>query len=69
MLGRSQGHGRALTGAVNLASNPENLFSVLLFRTAIPKAFRCPINTTNFFLLVMTAAALIPGSVYFRSFN
>ena len=32
----------------SLASNPENRFSVRLFFTAMPSAFRCPISTTSF---------------------
>ena len=39
--------------AVNRASNPENRLSVLLFRTAIASAFRCPTSTTSFLPRVM----------------
>ena len=34
--------------AINLASGPESRFFVLLFRTAIASAFRCPTTTTRF---------------------
>lgn len=37
-----------LLSSVNLANKPEKRFTVLLFRTAIARAFRCPINSTNF---------------------
>jgi hypothetical protein len=40
-------------GVVSLASNPVNRLSVLLFLTAIARAFRCPINTTSFLPRVM----------------
>ena len=39
--------------AVSLVSSPENRFSVRLFRTAIPNAFRCPMSTTSFLPRVM----------------
>ena len=35
-------------GMSSRASSPENRFSVRLFRTAIPSAFRCPMSTTSF---------------------
>jgi hypothetical protein len=30
---------------------PKNLFSVLLFPTAIPSAFLCPMSTAGFFVV------------------
>ena len=51
--GSSKGRVVQEPGAINRANNPENRFSVLLFLTAIPKAFRCPISTTNFLPRVM----------------
>jgi hypothetical protein len=44
-------------GEVSRASSPESLFSVRLFRTAIPSAFRCPMSTTSFFPRVMPTAS------------
>lgn len=38
---------------VSLASNPENRLSVRLFFTAMARALRCPIRTTNCFPRVM----------------
>jgi len=54
--------------AFGRASSPENLFSVLLFLTAIPSAFRCPLrpnqDNQNFPLFPFPLEPLILAAIH-----